>query len=258
MFRWLIFNCLKVKYRIRFFIFSKSKAVKKDYIPFTIKNWALNDRPREKLLQKGKLALSDAELIAILIGSGNTDESAVELSKRILSETKNNLNLLGKLSAQQLMIYKGIGEAKAISIIAAMELGRRRRTEDALELVKIASSSTVFELLQPILGELPHEEFWILYLNNANKIIEKLPISKGGITGTLVDVRVTLRKALELGATSLILAHNHPSGNLNPSEADKQITKKLKIAAESIDIKVLDHLIVTEKSYFSFADEGLM
>jgi DNA repair protein RadC len=232
--------------------------MKKDYIPFTIKNWALNDRPREKLLQKGKLALSDAELIAILIGSGNTDESAVELSKRILSETKNNLNLLGKLSAQQLMIYKGIGEAKAISIIAAMELGRRRRTEDALELVKITSSSTVFELLQPILGELPHEEFWILYLNNANKIIEKLPISKGGITGTLVDVRITLKKALELGATSLILAHNHPSGNLNPSEADKQLTNKLKIAAESIDIKVLDHLIVTEKSYFSFADEGLM
>jgi DNA repair protein RadC len=232
--------------------------MKKDYIPFTIKNWALNDRPREKLLQKGKLALSDAELIAILIGSGNTDESAVELSKRILFETKNNLNLLGKLSAQQLMIYKGIGEAKAISIIAAMELGRRRRTEDALELVKIASSSTVFELLQPILGELPHEEFWILYLNNANKIIEKLAISKGGITGTLVDVRVTLKKALELGATSLILAHNHPSGNLNPSEADKLITNKLKIAAESIDIKVLDHIIVTEKSYFSFADEGLM
>jgi DNA repair protein RadC len=232
--------------------------MKKDYIPFTIKNWALNDRPREKLLQKGKLALSDAELIAILIGSGNTEESAVDLSKRILFETKNNLNLLGKLSAQQLMNYKGIGEAKAISIIAAMELGRRRRTEDALELVKIASSSTVFELLQPILGELPHEEFWILYLNNANKIIEKLPISKGGITGTLVDVRVTLKKALELGATSLILAHNHPSGNLNPSEADKQLTNKLKIAAESIDIKVLDHLIVTEKSYFSFADEGLM
>ncbi len=232
--------------------------MKKDYVPFTIKNWALNDRPREKLLQKGKLALSDAELIAILIGSGNTEESAVELSKRILSKNKNNLNLLGKLSAQQLMIYKGIGEAKAISIIAAMELGRRRRTEDALELVKISSSSTVFELLQPNLGELPHEEFWILYLNNANKIIEKLPISKGGITGTLVDVRVILKKALELGATSLILAHNHPSGNLNPSEADKQLTSKLKIAAESIDIKVLDHLIVTEKSYFSFADEGLM
>jgi DNA repair protein RadC len=258
LFRRLIFNYLNVKYQFHFFIFSKSEAVKKDYIPFTIKNWALNDRPREKLLQKGKLALSDAELIAILIGSGNTEESAVDLSKRILSKTNNNLNLLGKLSAQQLMSYKGIGEAKAISIIAAMELGRRRRTEDALELVKIASSSTVFELLQPILGELPHEEFWILYLNNSNKIIDKLPISKGGITGTLVDVRVTLRKALELGATSLILAHNHPSGNLNPSEADKQLTTKLKIAAESIDIKVLDHLIVTEKSYFSFADEGLM
>lgn len=258
MFRSLIFNLLKVKYRFRFFIFSKSEAMKKDYIPFTIKNWALNDRPREKLLQKGKLALSDAELIAILIGSGNTDESAVELSKKILSKTNNNLNQLGKLSAKQLMVHKGIGEAKAISIIAAMELGRRRRTEDALELVKIASSSTVFELLQPIIGELPHEEFWILYLNNANKIIEKAQISKGGITGTLVDVRITLKKALELGATSLILAHNHPSGNLNPSEADKQLTNKLKIAGESLDIKVLDHLIVTEKSYFSFADEGLM
>lgn len=258
MFRSLIFNLLKVKYRFRFFIFSKSEAMKKDYIPFTIKNWALNDRPREKLLQKGKLALSDAELIAILIGSGNTDESAVELSKKILSKTNNNLNQLGKLSAKQLMVHKGIGEAKAISIIAAMELGRRRRTEDALELVKIASSSTVFELLQPIIGELPHEEFWILYLNNANKIIEKVQISKGGITGTLVDVRITLKKALELGATSLILAHNHPSGNLNPSEADKQLTNKLKIAGESLDIKVLDHLIVTEKSYFSFADEGLM
>ncbi len=227
-------------------------------IPFTIKSWALDDRPREKLLQKGKLSLTDAELIAILIGSGNKNESAVELSKKILSQHQNNLNILGKLSVAQLMQFKGIGEAKAISIIAAMELGRRRRSEDALELIKISSSNSVFEVLQPILGELNHEEFWILYLNNANKIIEKFQISKGGITGTLVDVRITLRKALELGAVSLILAHNHPSGNLNPSEADKQLTQKLKIAAESLDIKVLDHLIVTEKSYFSFADEGLM
>jgi len=229
-----------------------------DKIPFTIKNWALDDRPREKLLQKGKLSLTDAELIAILIGSGSRNESAVELSKKILSKNLNNLNLLGKQSVAQLMQFKGIGEAKAISIIAAMELGRRRRSEEALENVKITSSNSVFEVLQPILGDLAHEEFWILYLNNANKIIEKFQISKGGITGTLVDVRITLRKALELGAVSLILAHNHPSGNLNPSEADKQITQKLKMAAESMDIKILDHLIVTEKSYFSFADEGLM
>ncbi|MCF4102250.1 DNA repair protein RadC [Gillisia sp. M10.2A] len=229
-----------------------------EHVSLTIKNWALEDRPREKLLEKGRMALTDAELIAILIGSGNTKESAVELSKRILTSTQNNLNSLGKLSVSQLTSFKGIGEAKAITIIAAMELGRRRRREEALELVKITSSNTVFELLQPTIGELLHEEFWILYLNNSNKIIEQFQISKGGITGTLVDVRITLRKALELGATALILAHNHPSGNLNPSEADKQLTQKLKIAAESLDIKILDHLIVTEKSYFSFADEGLL
>ena len=230
----------------------------KEHASLTIKNWALADRPREKLLEKGRMALTDAELIAILIGSGNTKESAVELSKRILTSTQNNLNSLGKLSVSQLTSFNGIGEAKAITIIAAMELGRRRRREEALELVKITSSNTVFELLQPTIGELLHEEFWILYLNNSNKIIEQFQISKGGITGTLVDIRITLRKALELGATALILAHNHPSGNLNPSEADKQLTQKLKLAAESLDIKILDHIIVTEKSYFSFADEGLM
>lgn len=225
---------------------------------FSIKSWATGDQPREKLIQKGRLALSDAELIAILISTGNANESALDLSKKILSSTGNNLNAFGKLSLKQLMDFKGIGEAKAVSIIAAMELGRRRRSEEALEKVKITSSNSVFELLQPILGELLHEEFWILYLNNANKIIEQFQISKGGITGTLVDVRITLRKALEVGAVSLILAHNHPSGNLNPSEADKQLTKKLKTASESLDIKILDHIIVTEKSYFSFADEGLL
>ncbi len=229
-----------------------------DNLPFSIKNWASGDRPREKLISKGRQSLTDAELIAILIGSGNSKESAVDLSKRILSSTKNNLNKLGKLSFQQLTSFKGIGEAKAVTIIAAMELGRRRRSEEAIERVKITSSSSVFEVLQPVIGELDHEEFWILYLNNSNKIIEQFQISKGGITGTLVDIRITLRKALELGAVSLILAHNHPSGNLNPSEADKQLTKKLKTAAESLDIKILDHIIVTEKSYFSFADEGLL
>ncbi|MGB8375049.1 MAG: DNA repair protein RadC [Salegentibacter sp.] len=225
---------------------------------FSIKYWAEDDRPREKLLQKGKLSLSDSELIAILIGSGSRNESAVELSKRILASSKNNLSELGKMSVQQLCNFKGIGTAKAVSIVAALELGRRRRIEEALEQKKISSSLSVFELMQPLIGELPHEEFWIIYLNNSNKVIDQVQLSKGGITGTLVDVRITLRKALELGATAIILSHNHPSGNLNASEADKQLTKKLKTCAESLDIKVLDHIIVTEKSYFSFADEGLL
>lgn len=225
---------------------------------FSIKNWNQDDQPREKLLYKGRAALSDAELVTILTGSGNRDESAVALCKRILASVNNNLNELGKLSIKQLMAFKGIGEAKAISIAAALELGRRRRGEEALQKQKITSSTDVFELMQPVIGELQHEEFWIIYLNNSNKIIKKDQLSKGGITGTLVDVRLVLKNALEVGATSLILAHNHPSGTLNPSEADKHITQKLKLAAQSLDIKVLDHLIVTEKAYFSFADEGVL
>ncbi|SFS94093.1 DNA repair protein RadC [Zhouia amylolytica] len=225
---------------------------------FSIKNWSEDDRPREKLLYKGRSSLSDAELIAILIGSGSRDESAVSLSKRILASTENNLNELGKLSLKKLMDFKGIGAAKAITIAAALELGRRRRTGESLEKKRITNSRTVFELMQPIIGELPHEEFWILYLNNSNKVVYKLQLSKGGITGTLVDVRLVLKHALEIGATCIILVHNHPSGTLRPSEADKQITMKLKVAANCLDIKVLDHLIVTEKMYFSFADEGML
>ena len=224
---------------------------------FPITNWSEDDKPREKLMLKGKSVLSDAELLAILIGSGSKNESAVDLSKRILASVDNNLNALGKLSITQLMTFKGIGEAKAISIIAALELGRRRRSEDALELKKVTSSKVIFEIMQPIIGELPHEEFWIIYLNNSNKVISKSQLSKGGITGTLVDVRIVFKTALEMGATALILCHNHPSGTLVPSEADKQITRKLKLAGESLEIKVLDHLIVTEASYFSFADEGI-
>ena len=225
---------------------------------FSIKNWSQDDQPREKLRDKGKAVLSDAELVAILIGSGNRAESAVDLCKRILASVDYNLNALGKLSIKQLMQFKGIGEAKAITIAAALELGRRRRTEDALEAEKITSSRIVFEIMQPILGELPHEEFWILYLNNSNKIIQKHQLSKGGITGTLVDVRLVLKNALEVGAVSLILCHNHPSGTLKPSQADKDITKKLKSASLSLDIKVLDHIIITENAYFSFADEELL
>lgn len=225
---------------------------------FSIKNWSQDDQPREKMLYKGKAALSDAELVAILISSGNRDESAVDLCKRILQSVDNNLSALGKLSIKQLMTFKGIGEAKAITIAAALELGRRRRGEDALENKKITSSVSVFELMQPVIGELQHEEFWIIYLNNSNKVILKSQLSKGGITGTLVDVRLVLKQALEVGATGLILTHNHPSGTLKPSEADKQITSKLKLASESLDIKVLDHIIVTEKAYFSFADENII
>ena len=224
---------------------------------FSIKNWADDDKPREKLIQKGRSVLSDAELLAILIGSGNRNESAVALSKRILASNQN-LNELGKLSIKQLMSFKGIGEAKAVTIAAALEIGRRRRGEEAKKVTKINSSKSVFELLQPILGELPHEEFWILYLNNANSVIHKEQLSKGGITGTLVDVRLVLKQALEYGAVGLVLAHNHPSGTLKASNADKEITLKLKAAATALDIKVLDHLIITEKAYFSFADEELL
>ncbi|MFN3136084.1 MAG: RadC family protein [Allomuricauda sp.] len=225
---------------------------------FSIKNWADDDRPREKLVQKGSFVLSDAELIAILIGSGSRDESAVELSKRILASVDNNLNELGKLSVNQLMRFKGIGEAKAVSIAAALEVGRRRRLEDTSKIVKIQSSHDVFELLYPLIGELPHEEFWIVYLNNSNKVMHKAQLSKGGITGTLVDVRLVLKQALELGAVGIILAHNHPSGTLKPSAADKKITQKLKTASEALDIQVLDHLILAQNEYLSFADKGIL
>jgi DNA repair protein RadC len=225
---------------------------------FSIKNWSQDDQPREKLRDKGKAVLSDAELVAIIIGSGNTEESAVDLSKRILASVENNLNALGKLSLKQLMEFKGIGEAKAITITAALELGRRRKLEDAKQLTKITSSRDVFELMHPFLGELPHEEFWILYLNNSNKVLQKNQLSKGGITGTLVDVRLVLKTALEVGAVSLILVHNHPSGTLKPSQSDKDLTLKLKRASEHLDIRVLDHLIITETNYFSFADDNML
>lgn len=224
----------------------------------SIKFWSDDDKPREKLVQKGRSVLSDAELIAILIGSGSRNESAVELSKRILASANNNLNELGKLSINQLKQFKGIGEAKAVTIAAALEMGRRRRGEEAQKITKITSSKSVFELLQPKMGELQHEEFWIVYLNNSNKVLQSVQLSKGGITGTLVDVRLVMRQALELGSVGLILAHNHPSGTLKPSNADKQITQKLKLAAEALDLKVLDHLIITQTAYFSFADEQIL
>jgi len=222
-----------------------------------INQWAEDDRPREKFLLKGKSSLSDSELLAILIGSGSRNESAVQLCQRILISANNNLNQLGKLSIKQLTEFKGIGEAKAISIAAALELGRRRRSEDAVELKKITSSKVAFEIMQPIIGELPHEEFWILFLNNSNKVIHKAQISKGGITGTVVDSRIIFKTALEYNATSLILTHNHPSGKLFPSDADKEVTKKLKLAGQQLDVLVLDHIIITETGYYSFNDQGI-
>jgi DNA repair protein RadC len=224
----------------------------------TIKSWALDDRPREKLLAKGKTALSDAELIAILIGSGNREESAVALSKRILKGVNGNINELAKLSVKKLTVFKGIGEAKAISIITALELGKRRQMEAALEKPKIASSKDVANLMQPILGDLEHEEFWVLFLNNSNKVVSKNQISKGGLTATIVDIRLVFKSALELASVGIIVCHNHPSGKLQPSTADKQLTQKIKEAGIILDIKLLDHLIITEKAYFSFADENLL
>ncbi|MGB5226825.1 MAG: DNA repair protein RadC, partial [Eudoraea sp.] len=221
---------------------------------FSIKSWSDDDKPREKLVHKGRSVLSNAELIAILIGSGTKNETAVALSKRILASTNNNLNVLGKVSIKQLMKFKGIGEAKAISIVAALELGRRRQNEKLIDTAQISGSQAVFDLLQPLVADLPHEEFWIVYLNNSNKVIQKAQLSKGGITGTLVDVRLVMKQALELGAVSLILAHNHPSGALKPSEADKKITNKLQKASETMDIRVLDHVIITQNKYYSFAD----
>lgn len=223
-----------------------------------INQWAEDDRPREKFLLKGKAALSDSELLAILIGSGTRNESAVQLCQRILVAANNNLNQLGKLSIKQLMEFKGIGEAKAIAIAAALELGRRRRSEGTVEWDKITSSKAVFNIMQPIIGELLHEEFWVLFLNNSNKVIHKAQLSKGGITGTIVDTRIIFKTALEYNAISLILTHNHPSGKLLASDSDKDITRKLQLAGEQMDIMILDHVIITESNYYSFADEGIL
>lgn len=228
------------------------------YSRMNIKDWAIEDRPREKLLYRGIASLSDAELIAILIGSGNNEETAVELSRRIMENVKNNLNELGKLNVDDLKAFKGIGDAKAVSIIAAMELGRRRNHSSALEMNKITGSSDVAGYLRPMIGDLPHEEFWALFLNRQNKVIDARRLSQGGLTGTVIDVRLVLKMAIEKHATSLIFAHNHPSGNLEASDADRKITRQLKEAGAIMDIPLLDHLIITQGGYFSFADEGLL
>ena len=223
-----------------------------------IKSWALEDRPREKLLGKGRHILTEAELIAILIGSGSREETAVELSKRILVNVNNNLNELSKLSVQDLMKYKGIGEAKAISIVAAMELGRRRKEREVVKREKISGSRDVYEMMRPVFIDLPHEEFWLIMLNRANFVIKKELISRGGVAGTVVDTKIIFKTAVENYASSIIICHNHPSGNLKPSDADIKITRTIKEAGKIMEITLLDHLIVTDTNYYSFGDEGLI
>ncbi|MGE5395422.1 MAG: RadC family protein [Candidatus Saccharibacteria bacterium] len=232
------------------------------YKKLSIKQWAVEDRPREKMLAKGIRSLSEAELLAILIGSGSMEESAVELSKRVLAEANNNLNELGKKTIEDYQKFKGIGPAKAITISAAMELGRRRKESQPLEKIKVVSSGDAAAIFKPLLSDLSHEEFWILLLNRNNLVIDTFMVSQGGLSGTVIDVRIILKKALAFAieklACSIILCHNHPSGNLVPSEADKEITRKIKEAGKHMDIPVLDHIIVGNDSYFSFADEGLI
>ncbi|MCE1197583.1 MAG: DNA repair protein RadC [Marinilabiliales bacterium] len=224
----------------------------------SIRNWAVEERPREKLISRGIASLTDSELIALLLASGNAHESAVSLSSRILESVQFNLHELGRLSREELMQFNGIGNAKALTLIAALELGRRRNQSEILERKKISGSSDAAGFLRSEIGDLAHEEFWVLFLNRQNKIAGKQKLSQGGMTGTVIDVRLVLKAALDRHATSLILCHNHPSGNLEPSDADKKITRQLKEAARLMDIPVLDHLIVTQAGHFSFADEGLL
>lgn len=226
--------------------------------PLKIKSWSPEDRPREKLLTKGTPALSDAELVAILLGTGTTTVSAVELAKRVLQTVNNSLHELGRLSVKDLMKIKGIGEAKAISIIAALELGRRRKDADAEDKPRISGSRDCFNLLSPHLEDIPHEEFWIILLNRANRMIKKYQISQGGVAGTVADPKIIFKLALSDLASGLILAHNHPSGNLAASQADIELTRKIKEAGKLLEIQVLDHLIIAGKKYFSFADEGIL
>jgi DNA repair protein RadC len=223
-----------------------------------ILSWAEEDRPREKLLLKGKSTLSDAELIAILIGSGTRSLSAVDVAKMILANAENNLNKLAKFSVKELQKVKGIGEAKAISIVSALELGRRRKESEFSEKIKITCSNDIYQLMRPELLDLPKEEFWIILLNRANALIKKEQVSSGGISGTVADPKIIFKAALEQFASSIILIHNHPSGNLKPSRADLNLTKKMKHAGELLEIPVLDHIIFGDEGYLSFADDGIL
>ncbi len=223
-----------------------------------IKAWAEEDRPREKLLSKGAQSLSNAELLAILLRSGSREETAVGLAQRVLHACDNNLNELGRQALSALTRFKGLGETKALTILAALELGRRRQLTDAKDRLLIKSSKDSYDAISPIIADLPHEEFWILLLNRANRVISRERVSVGGVTGTVVDARIVFKRALDMLACSIVLCHNHPSGNLSPSRADIDLTKKMKAAGKTLDIQVVDHLIVSDKGYYSFMDEGIL
>jgi DNA repair protein RadC len=223
-----------------------------------ITDWAVEDRPREKLIQKGISSLSDAELLGILISSGTKDKSAVDLGRELLSVVNNNLNSLGKLTIADLKKLHGIGTARAVTITAALELGRRRKLTEVPDILQIKCSKDVADIFQPLLSDLLHEEFWILFLNRSNKVIDRMKLSQGGISGTVTDVRIVMKKAIEYLASGIIVCHNHPSGNLNPSESDSKITQKIKEAGNLMDIQLLDHLIISDKDYYSFADNGVL
>lgn len=226
-------------------------------LKLNIKDWAEEDRPREKMLLKGVAALSDAELLGILIGSGNKNETAVELAQRILHNASNNLNVLGKMEIRDLIRnFNGIGEAKAITIVAALELGKRRKLSEMIVQPQITSSEDVYRLFHPVLADLKHEEVWVLLLNKANKVLKKIQVSKGGVEGTVVDIRMIMKEAIDNLASAMILCHNHPSGNARPSGNDDRITKQLKEAGNLMDIRLFDHVIVCDHSYYSYTDEG--
>lgn len=229
-----------------------------EIISNSIKNWEEKDRPREKLQLQGKEALVDAELFAILIGSGTPKMSAVELCTQILEYANNDLSILGKMSIEDFCQFKGIGPAKAITIVAALEIGRRRQSENVKELKKISSSNDVYRIFLSHLADLPHEEFWVLYLNRGNRILGKERISSGGLSSTTVEVKFIIKNALNRLATSIILVHNHPSGNLKPSQSDIDLTNKIKQAGKLLDITTFDHIIVSHEGYYSFADEGMI
>jgi DNA repair protein RadC len=223
-----------------------------------ITEWAVEDRPREKLIQYGTAGMSDAELLGILISSGTKNNSAVDLGRELLARVQNNLNSLGKLSIADLTKIKGIGNARAVTIAAALELGRRRKLAEVPDVLQIKCSKDVADIFQPIMSDLLHEEFWILFLNRSNKVISRMKLSQGGISGTVTDVRLVMKKAIEYLASGIVVCHNHPSGNLNPSESDSKITQKIKEAGNLLDIQLLDHLIISDKEYYSFADNGLI
>jgi DNA repair protein RadC len=223
-----------------------------------IKSWAPEDRPREKLILKGKSALSDAELIAILLGTGTASLSAVDVAKNVMQAVGNDLNELARLTVKDLVKIKGIGQAKAITIVSALELGRRRKETASEEKPRITSSNDIYDLLKPDLLDLPHEEFWVVLLNRANRVIRKYQVSSGGVAGTVADPKIIFKVALEELASGLILAHNHPSGNLNASQADIDLTRKMKEAGKMLEIQVLDHVIIAGRGYMSFADEGIL